>query len=182
MAKFTVKSEHIRLMKELNFKVSVMTELGDDRYKPVIDFKRPFGNSAVIVDVCETLGYQCDEVSGKYSKEDVEKAKSLLIELPLALHIVMRNQTFEPGAYEVDEHSPVYYNYVHMRNYHALEAPLAEMEEKCKGVWNVNRLHEICMNISGDDPWAVLDELKSYGQNAFLQTVAKVFEKHRDNL
>lgn len=82
----------------------------------------------------------------------------------------------------------VYYNpdlnegrgYVHIRNYHALKSPIAEIEEKYKDCDQMERLHEVCMNVSGDNPWKVIDDLKWFAQTDFLADAIVVFEKHRD--
>jgi hypothetical protein len=104
----------------------------------------------------------------------------LIIELPVALQIVMQNHTFEPGEYEVGEYSSAYFNYVHIRNYHALKSPIAEIEEKYKDCDQMERLHEVCMNVSGDNPWKVIDDLKWFARTDFLADAIAVFEKHRD--
>lgn len=150
------------------------------RYRPAIDVKRPFGNSGPTTNVCEIMGWHCDEESGEYAAEDIEKAEMLIIELPVALQIVMQNHTFEPGEYEVGEYSSAYFNYVHIRNYHALKSPIAEIEEKYKDCDQMERLHEVCMNVSGDNPWKVIDDLKWFAQTDFLADAIVVFEKHRD--
>lgn len=175
MPKFKLNFEHIKLISSLNFRVSVSTDSAEsDKYRPVIDFKRPFGNSALTLDVCKMLGLSYDD-------ENIEKAETLIIELPVSLEIVMRNHTFEPGEYEVDKYSSAYVNYVHIRNYHALKAPLAEMEEKYKDCDQMKSLHDICMNVSGDDPWKVIDDLKWFTSTDFLADAITVFEKHRGN-
>lgn len=126
------------------------------------------------------MGWHCDEESGEYAAEDIEKAEMLIIELPVALQIVMQNHTFEPGEYEVGEYSTAYFNYVHIRNYHALKSPIAEIEEKYKDCDQMERLHEVCMNVSGDNPWKVIGDLKWFAQTDFLADAIAVFEKHRD--
>lgn len=97
---FTLKEEHIKLIENLNFKVYAETEY-NDRYIPEIDRKRPFGNSGATGDVLEILGRECDEES-EFREEDIDEAETLLIELLLALEVVVKNQTFTPGDYEVE--------------------------------------------------------------------------------
>ena len=179
MPSFKLKPEHIKIMTDLNFRISILID-SKDRYRPAIDVKRPFGNSGPTTNVCEIMGWHCDEESGEYAAEDIEKAEMLIIELPVALQIVMQNHTFEPGEYEVGEYSSAYFNYVHIRNYHALKSPIAEIEEKYKDCDQMERLHEVCMNISGDNPWKVIDDLKWFAQTDFLADAITVFEKHRD--
>ena len=44
----------------------------------------------------------------------------------------------------------------------------------------MERLHEVCMNVSGDNPWKVIDDLKWFARTDFLADAIAVFEKHRD--
>lgn len=94
MPSFKLKPEHIKIMTDLNFRISILID-SKDRYRPAIDVKRPFGNSGPTTNVCEIMGWHCDEESGEYAAEDIEKAEMLIIELPVALQIVMQNHTFE---------------------------------------------------------------------------------------
>lgn len=153
MPSFKLKPEHIKIMTDLNFRISILID-SKDRYRPAIDVKRPFGNSGPTTNVCEIMGWHCDEESEEYAAEDIEKAEMLIIELPVALQIVMQNHTFEPGEYEV--------------------------EEKYKDCDQMERLHEVCMNVSGDNPWKVIDDLKWFAKTDFLADAIAVFEKHRD--
>lgn len=181
MAKFELKPEHIKLMTELNFRSIVSTD-SSDRYRPAIDFKRPFGNSGATTNVCEIMGWYCDEKSEKYAPEDIERAETLIIELPVALQIVMQNHTFEPGIYEVGEYSSAYFNYIHIRNYHTLKAPISELEGKYHDCIQIKRLHELCMNISSDDPWEVINEFDRFKERAFREDAIAVFEKCKKKL
>ena len=90
------------------------------------------------------------------------------------------NAIMQTYTYEVGEYSSAYFNYVHIRNYHALKSPIAEIEEKYKDCDQMERLHEVCMNVSGDNPWKVIDDLKWFAQTDFLADAIVVFEKHRD--
>lgn len=164
-------------MSNLHFGTNVYPDC-EDKYHPVIDDKRPFGNSDLTGDVCEIMEWQCDGESGEYTAENIEKAETLLIELPVALEIVTRNHTFEPGEYETDKYG-AYFNYVLVRNYHALKNPLKELETKYGDCGQIRMLRKICTNITGDDPWAVTDELKSFPQTDFVADTVSVFEKYR---
>ena len=84
MPSFKLKPEHIKIMTDLNFRISILID-SKDRYRPAIDIKRPFGNSGPTTNVCEIMGWHCDEESGEYAAEDIEKAEMLIIELPVAL-------------------------------------------------------------------------------------------------
>ena len=73
MPSFKLKPEHIKIMTDLNFRISILID-SKDRYRPAIDVKRPFGNSGPTTNVCEIMGWHCDEESGEYAAEDIEKA------------------------------------------------------------------------------------------------------------
>lgn len=180
MRKFELKKEHIDLMSNLNFKTVVNT-VYDDIYAPAIDRKRPFGNSGTTSSALEILGYSCDE-EGEYNEKDIDIAETLLVELPVALEIVMRNKTFKPGIYEVDEYS-AYFNYTHVRNYKILRKPLEEIEDTCvittDDAESMERMHEVCLNVSGDDPYKVIEDLKWFNQTRFLEEAILIFEKYK---
>lgn len=44
MPSFKLKPEHIKIMTDLNFRISILID-SKDKYRPAIDVKRPFGNS-----------------------------------------------------------------------------------------------------------------------------------------
>lgn len=181
MKTFELKTEHIKMMSELNFKTTISL-IGGDRYIPAVDRKRPFGNSGITSNVLEILGCECDDETGEYKADDVDMAEMLIIELPVAIEIVMHNKTFKPGMYEVNEYS-AYYNYMHIRNYKLLEKPLIEAEKTTVftdvDAEYMEKVHEVCMNVSGDDPWKVIDDLKWFAQTEFLEKVIAVFEKYK---
>jgi hypothetical protein len=177
---FTLKEELIKMIENLNFRVYAATEY-DDRYIPGIDRKRPFGNSGVTGDVLEILGRECDE-EGEFREEDIDEAENLLIELPLALTVVVENKTFTPGDYEVKRYVS-YSRYQRMKNYKALHAALDEAEETlCQTEEDRKRfiqLQEICMNVSGDNPWDVMRNIRwGEGLHAFWDGAFRIFEKH----
>ena len=68
MPSFKLKPEHIKIMTDLNFRISILID-SKDRYRPAIDVKRPFGNSGPTTNVCEIMGWHCDEESGEYAAE-----------------------------------------------------------------------------------------------------------------
>lgn len=75
MPSFKLKPEHIKIMTDLNFRISILID-SKDRYRPAIDIKRPFGNSGPTTNVCEIMGWHCDEESGEYAAEDIEKSRN----------------------------------------------------------------------------------------------------------
>ena len=49
---FEVTSDHIKLLKRMNFRNELLLEMN----LPALDAKRPFGNSDVVADVLEIIG------------------------------------------------------------------------------------------------------------------------------
>lgn len=43
MPSFELKPERIKIMTDLNFRISILID-SEDRYRPAIDVKRPYGN------------------------------------------------------------------------------------------------------------------------------------------
>lgn len=54
MPSFKLKPQHIKIMTDLNFRISILID-SKDRYRPAIDIKRPFGNSGPTTNVCEIM-------------------------------------------------------------------------------------------------------------------------------
>lgn len=102
MKSFTVTPEHIKLIR--NFYVGWQRcEFG----APEIDPKRPYGNSDVIGDIHEILGgkpldYDDDE---DYTDAQVDHYSKLHDETRMALQIVLRTGSFEPGTFVADDYS-----------------------------------------------------------------------------
>lgn len=178
MVKFRLKEEHIKLISELNFRTATIVDSAD-RYRPAIDLKRPFGNSGATTNVCEIMGWHSNE-DGEYAERDIKRAEMLLVELPVALEIVVRKQTFEPGEYEVCEYG-AYFNYKHMKNYHILKVALDEIEKQYNGSDQMDNLHNLCMNVSGDNPWKIIADLQWFTQTDFTRYAISVFQKHYDD-
>lgn len=177
---FTLKEGHIKLIENLNFKVCAETEYGD-RYIPGIDRKRPFGNDGAILDVLRILGYRYNEYD-EFHEEDVNEAEELLIELPLALEVVVKNKTFTPGNYEVRPYG-AYFEYRIMKNYKEVHTALDEIEwtlcQTKEDREKFAQLQMICMNNFEDDPWDVMQAvLGCKGRGVFWDGVIQIFEKH----
>lgn len=148
MAQFQLREEHIRLVKDLCFKSEIKTYYGDTII-PTINKKRPFGNSGATYDVMGKLGYL--DGSGEYTPEDKKKTELLLAELPVALEIILTEQTFTPGNYEVDEYGAYYY-YKMVINFLYLKPALAECKETVKGFEQYEQqLYELCCSITKSD-------------------------------
>jgi len=91
---FTLKKEHITLIQ--NFNVNWQNcETG----APIIDSKRPYGNSSVAYDVAELLG-----VKPKNDDELTYKQEDQLLRLhrqtQIALQVVLSSKSFKPGKFK----------------------------------------------------------------------------------
>jgi hypothetical protein len=84
---FEVTEEHLKLLKHSHIMWRA-SEYG----APMIDPKRPYGNTSVESDIAEILGWD---------KEDSQRAEKLHRELEIVLQIVLVTQTFEPGLYNI---------------------------------------------------------------------------------
>lgn len=173
--KFELKQEHITLISELNFECVITTDSFQDRFRPGISRKRPFGNSGITHDVMQKLGYVNDK--GEYSESNLEKAEMLIIELPVAMEIVVRQKTFEPGVYEVSEYS-AYFNYRMARNFQFWNEPLKEIEMQYKDTDQLDSLIHVCSSCCDENPHKVLKQMKWFTQTDFLRYAVGVFEKY----
>lgn len=170
--KFELKQEHIDLISELNFKGIVSSENGEIEYRPGIDYKRPFGNSGVTYDVLQRLGLTDDE--GNYTDADQKRAEQLIIELPVALEIVVKNKTFEPGVYEVGEFSS-YFLYKGHRNLHFWQDAIGKFKET---FCDTKHLVNLCMNHFDENPYKFLGDLRQWATNNYMQKAVEVFEQY----
>lgn len=84
---FEVTEDHLKLLKHSHVMWRDM-EYG----APMIDPKRPYGNTSVESDIAEILGWD---------KEDGERAEKIHRELEKVLQIVFVTQKFEPGLYNL---------------------------------------------------------------------------------
>ena len=170
--KFELKQEHIDLISELNFEGIVFTEGSEIKYRPGINYKRPFGNSAVTYDVLQRLGMTDDD--GNYKDADRKRAEQLIIELPVALETIVQNKTFEPGEYEVDRHS-TYYLYKGQCNLHFWQDAISKFNETFS---DTGYLVTLCMNCCDENPYRVLEELRQCVVNNYMEKAAEVFEQY----
>lgn len=73
-----------------------------------MNYKRPYGNSDVLGDVCEIIGSEpfVDHNGEKhYSSSQYEYAKKIHSEMPIVLTIISKTQTVYAGTYEcVEDH------------------------------------------------------------------------------
>ena len=85
---FEVTEEHLKLLKHSHIMWRA-SEYG----APMIDPKRPYGNTSVESDIAEILGWD---------EEDSQRAEKLHRELEIVLQIVLVTQTFQTGIYYLE--------------------------------------------------------------------------------
>jgi len=99
--RFCVTEEHLKLLK--NAYVEWFNwEFG----APGIDFKKPYGNSCVLHDICEIIGLELfeDEEGEKHLSSDQSAyCKKIHRELTIVLQILVHNLAIEVGEYELAE-------------------------------------------------------------------------------
>lgn len=102
--RFTLTADHIRLLRRANVTWD-SAEFG----APAIDPKRPFGNSSVVRDIHEILGWPLpedeEERERHLDREGHGRAVMLYRQLETALQVVLATGSFEPGVYEVDNYN-----------------------------------------------------------------------------
>jgi hypothetical protein len=100
---FELKEEHLKLLRNMSVGWNCC-EFG----APVIDCKKPYGNSCVHEDMAKILGikgFEDSEEEIHFSEEQVELMNNLHKETEVALQIVLSTGKFEPGTYVADAYS-----------------------------------------------------------------------------
>lgn len=176
---FELKQEHIILMRNLAFQTAVSIE---DEFIPEIDRKNPFHNGTVINSACELLCFKRNNEE-QYDSEVLDFVENLIIELPVALEIVMKNQTFQPGIYHVDKYG-AYYGYKKIYNFKLLKVPLKEVDslygKNPDYKDTIDHVRMICRSIYEEDPYVVVDRLKWFRSNERLDNIIAIFEKYQE--
>lgn len=85
MKQFEITENHIKLLRHMN-----VSWWGCEFGAPSIDCKRPYGNSDVVSDICEILGWDFDANDAKYNQVH-EAALAIHKEMDLVLQIVLVN-------------------------------------------------------------------------------------------
>ena len=94
---FEVTEDHIKLLKGMY--------IGWDDCEfgaPAVDPKRPYGNSSVIADIAEILGWMDDDWWDGDQETDQwrEAGNKIHNEMQTVLQILVRNLSIEPGTYK----------------------------------------------------------------------------------
>lgn len=94
---FDLTDDHLKLLRAANVRWGDM-EWG----APEIDGKRPYGNSDLYRDIAKILevkGFIDHEGEERWSHEQFERMGKLHAETEVALAIVLKTGTFQPGTY-----------------------------------------------------------------------------------
>jgi len=98
---FTVTENHIKLLKRM-----IVSWDSCEFGAPAIDCKRPYGNSSVIYDIAEIIGYEYStedpDGEGEMVDEDYNYLRHLHEEMQTVLQIVLSSGSFAPGNYKSD--------------------------------------------------------------------------------
>jgi hypothetical protein len=101
---FTVTEEHLKLLRRAN------VDWEDCEFgAPAIDCKRPYGNSDVVADIGEILGYEeeywQDPVTGDYNETIADNFAQLHAETAIVLQIALATGEFRPGRYVCEKYT-----------------------------------------------------------------------------
>jgi hypothetical protein len=153
---FELKCAHIALIKRLNLKIN-QDYTYDNWLVPVVDAKRPFGNSDMLGDIFSIIGVNPD-ADGNYAEADQLSAYLLLAELPAAMDAIMNYETFTPGVYEIDNCGGAFSMQL-AKNYITLSPALNALRENQELSKYFERTDLLCRSICGDKPWAKVREM-----------------------
>jgi hypothetical protein len=100
---FTLLPEHVMLLRR------VYVDWNDCEYgAPCVDAKRPYGTSSVALDIAEILGWEPEEDADEdgliLSREQTERAQELHKGTRVALQVILRTGSFEPGEFVADNY------------------------------------------------------------------------------
>lgn len=101
--KFTITKEHIALIQRMN----ILWNGRDENGAPMVDLKRPYGNSDVISDIAEIIVIKKIETDGGDEYWPVgtsDRCNKLHIECGTALKICLYLKSFELGVYEREDY------------------------------------------------------------------------------
>jgi hypothetical protein len=96
---FTVTDEHLHLLQRTQIRYNADIEFG----APEVDPKRPYGNSNVIADIAEILGWMDEswwDGDQDIPAEWVVNGNRIHREMEIVLQILVRNLCIMPGEYQ----------------------------------------------------------------------------------
>ena len=99
---FELTEQHLRLLQRFNVDYDDAVEYG----APRIDPKRPYGNSDVVADIANILGWEGVETDDglAWPKGTAARALTIHATTAIALQIVLQTQALEPGRYVSDDY------------------------------------------------------------------------------
>jgi len=99
---FELTESHLRLLQRFNVDYDDRMEYG----APMIDPKRPYGDSDVAESIAEILGWESMETDDgpAWPKGTADRAREIHETTAMALQIVLRMQAFEPGFYVSEDY------------------------------------------------------------------------------
>lgn len=169
---FKLKKEHVRLLPSLNFRF-IQEPYGNELI-PQFDMKRLFGDPTG----WETTARLLDMVpqdGEEYTEKQILTCKKLVIELILAMEVVFKYRTFEPGRYLIHKINSSYLSYRAARNYLYVEGFLNDVT-KPLDEWQQKKLKELAYNINCD----LDDRLEVYKQ--FLKILTFHDPKYKEKM
>lgn len=91
---FTVTEDHLKLLRRFNIRWRQGGYLG----APAVDEKRPYGDSDILQDVAEILGWDYDEEEGL---PEAQSAEAIRLHQGMAdvLEIIIHTESFTAGRY-----------------------------------------------------------------------------------
>ena len=99
---FELTEDHIKLLRS-----AYVTWCYEEWGAPQIDPKRPYGDSSIARDVAEILGWELEgEEDGEPALSDRQHTRALELheQTEVALQIVLRTGSFEPGLHEASKY------------------------------------------------------------------------------
>ena len=91
---FTVTEEHVKLLR------NAIVRWEDCEYgAPAIDCKRPYGNSGVVHDIFEILGWEPSDDEWDWTREEKERAYKIHKETEIALRIFLNVGRLGTGTF-----------------------------------------------------------------------------------
>ena len=173
---FEVHEEHIKLFTRLNMRPSFGIDgSGHLEIRPAIDWKRPFGNSGVVYDACQILGYV--DGSGEVTDGLVTKAMLYMAQLPVAAECFAASGKIEPGTYMVSR-SGAWFHYKNI----AMAIFWREAIDVCSAAGlDAEKAAEFAANTPArhGNPYALLSDMETFfSGTAENRRILKIFEDY----
>jgi hypothetical protein len=96
---FRLTKEHVTLLRKM-----WVEDGGSNLPSPMIDPKRPYGNSCILEDIVHILKWKNSKSKkleeGELSQKLLDKAKKIHKEMKTALQVVLSTKSFRPGLYD----------------------------------------------------------------------------------